>query len=84
MKKQDCWHYYMVYDGKLIGEADLHDLAMNTGIGNVEPLYKVVDRRRSLAYHFKHCPECGIKLNWKKFQKMAYVEWDTSVGDINE
>lgn len=70
----------MVYDGELIGEADLHDLAIRTGIGDIEPLYKVVDRRRSLAIHFKYCPKCGSKLNWRRFQSIAYEEWDASVG----
>ena len=80
MDKMDCLHVYMLYNGKLITEAHLYDLAHSTGINNIEPLYQIVDRRKNLAKHFKYCPLCGIKLNWEKFRKMAYDLWNYSVG----
>ena len=28
-----------------------------------------LDRRKSMANLFNYCPECGIKINWKKLKK---------------
>jgi hypothetical protein len=84
MDKKECLHYYMLYNGKNISEAHLYDLSYSTGIKEIPPLYKIVDRRTRYAEHYVYCPKCGSKLDWNKFKRMADAHWDYSVGVYDE
>lgn len=68
-------HAYMLYAGKNISEADLYHLELETGMTRggkvIPPIWEIVDRRKNHAIHYKYCPHCGEKLNWRRFREMA-------------
>lgn len=73
----NCGHYYLLYKDKLIGEDELYDFVdINTvqvaGEDKLPTYNEIIDRRKNHAIHFKHCPLCGVKLNWNKFKSMAH------------
>lgn len=84
LENKECLHAYMLFNGKNITEAHLYDLYYETGFRDIPYISEIIDRRKNYAEHYKYCPYCGSKLDYKHFRKMVYATIDALNGGVIE